>query len=232
MKNTVNGKKIRIHAITYVLVVVFLALIVTAIILFTPSNETYFKKRYNNEVLRILSDSKDNDGKNMQNYYSDLRMEKDTEKMFKILKPKQFADTVNKNKNDLLMFVRGGYYSKEFLLQFNLFLKEYKEHELYTNKKYFNHNKPVVVNVIMQSSAKDYKEELDKKYNEFGVDKYDYDDNVKAPIITFIYRGKAVNLDLTRDQLFENVPINYKEINTRAKTYLDNMKVALDALIK
>ena len=104
--------------------------------------------------------------------------------------------------------------------------------KLYTNKKYFNHNKPVVVNVIMQSSAKDYKEELDKKYNEFGVDKYDYDDNVKAPIITFIYRGKAVNLDLTRDQLFENVPINYKEINTRAKTYLDNMKVALDALIK
>ena len=104
MKNTVNGKKIRIHAITYVLVVVFLALIVTAIILFTPSNETYFKKRYNNEVLRILSDSKDNDGKNMQNYYSDLRMEKDTEKMFKILKPKQFTDTVNKNKNDLLYY--------------------------------------------------------------------------------------------------------------------------------
>ncbi len=233
MKTNENGKKIRVHAITYVLIITFLLLIITAIILFTPSREGYFMKRYNNEVLKIFSanNDKDKEAQALANYYNEIKIDKDTQKMFKIIKPRELDKYYNKHQYDnIQVFVRGGFYSREFLFQFNLFLKELKEHGLYkeeTYQKYTGSKNKFVVNIIMQEKLTDQENLIKEFYKKAKVDEYDYDKSVKAPIFTVMYRGKAVNLE-SRDLIFQNVANDYKTINTRAKLYLDNIQAHLD----
>lgn len=218
VKNQSKNQKIKIHPISYVLIISFVILVILAIVLLTPTKNKKFKTEFNQKLIEQLSDTNKKELQQFYNYYDDITIN-NKKTNFNVTTISSVLKRIKNN--ELVLVCYGGLYQEDFTTKVGLFLNELKDHELSQKNPKLKLDLVLASEKFADEDNKFFTQVLDQEA--LKVDPYDYKTkhgNGASPIILAFYKG--VQIPLTVDEVF-SVTNSYSEINSQAKQFLDKV---------
>lgn len=184
-----KNKKLKIHAIAYIILIILIGLIVMTALLTHVSAEEKLVKKHNNEL--IMSAQPSQTGKQSQlssdinQKYNEMSINKNDINLTSIKKVSKKIDD-----KDLVITILGGYYTPAYVRQVGVFIDQLKKHDLY--KKHDIKK----VDLLLQSKVNENIDDYYKLYESKDADPYNYLGKYEnyMPLITIFYKGKALDV--------------------------------------